>query len=192
MNQGDVIINSDYQPNQLLFLLIETEKHLASSEELHCANQTSKGLTAESINLNLDNIIKSYDQTDIYINSKIVDQRQVYDNILHWLENPNIFNQYASVVKIENTTGQKHAILLHAKKENNKILLTLIDPLSEEDSIFKDELKKLAYSLQQNRIDVEIIYSGKQDKDYGTCADICLIMLQEFIEQTIIYKKNDR
>jgi hypothetical protein len=59
----------------------------------------------------------------------------------------------------------------------------LIDPLSEKESIFKSEITNLAQSLHQEGRNIEVVYSGRQDENYGICADMSLIMLQELIEQ---------
>jgi len=56
--------------------------------------------------------------------------------------------------------------------------------MSEEDSVFKSEITNLANLFHQQGAIVQVIYSGKQDKDYGTCGDISLIMLLELIENS--------
>lgn len=173
---------SNIEPEQVLYIL----KALYDENDVYgVVHIAGKGLTFDSINLNLDSIIKSYDQTDLYINSKIIDEQQVLNNILNWSVNKNTFGQYATIVKIENNAGKKHAILLHAKQEDNTIEITLIDPLSQENSEFIVQLNTLKTTLS-NQIShqVQIVYEGCQDKDYGTCGDMCLIMLQELIEQT--------
>ena len=105
------------------------------------------------------------------------------DNVLNWLENYKAFDNYVSIVKLENKIGQKHAVLLEAEKDNNFLEITLTDPLSEKDSEFKIQLNTLQESMTHKITnEVQIIYKGCQDKDYGTCADMCLIMLQEIIE----------
>ena len=81
------------------------------------------------------------------------------------------------------------AVPLLPKPEIQKI--TLIDPLSEKESIFKTEITNLAYLFHKQGTVVQVIYSGRQDKDYGTCGDISLIMLQELIENTINQKVID-
>lgn len=92
-------------------------------------------------------------------------------------------SHYGALIGIENELGDKHAVLFYASKETSGLVIKIIDPLSKKDSTFKDELKKLAQSLHELGATVDIIYSGKQDQDYGTCADTSLIMLQELIEQ---------
>ena len=67
----------------------------------------------------------------------------------------------------------------------------MIDPLSEESSTFKSEIANLTYLFYQQGTVVQIIYSGRQVKDYGTCGDISLIMLQELIENAINQKVID-
>lgn len=97
---------------------------------------------------------------------------------MNWLANQNTSSQYASLVKIENAIGQKHAILLHAKQKDHRTEITLIDSFSKEDSMFKIEIEKLAQSFNQKEATIKTVYSGRQDKDYGTCGDMSLIMLE--------------
>jgi hypothetical protein len=154
------------------------------SDLLQGINEYTDGLTIDSINLNLKSIIKSSENSNLHIESEVVSQQQVSDN-LNWLAYQNTSNQYASIVKVENVSGKKHAILLHVIQGNDTLHINLTDPLSEEDSTFKLEITNLAQSLHQEGATIEVVYSGKQDKDYGTCADICLIMLQELIGTSI-------
>ena len=57
--------------------------------------------------------------------------------------------------------------------------------MSEKSSTFKLEISKLVHLFHQKKkieIIVGIIYSGRQDANYGTCGDMNLIMIQFFIE----------
>ncbi len=74
--------------------------------------------------------------------------------------------------------------MLYAKQENNIVRITLIDPLSQEDTEFSAQINALNSTLNnQKQSHVQIIYAGCQDKDHGTCGDMSLIMLQDIIEQ---------
>ena len=76
--------------------------------------------------------------------------------------------------------------MLHATHKNNGVQITLIDPLSQEDTEFSVQINALKNALSnQKQYHVQIIYTGYQHKDYGTCGDMCLIMLQELIEKPV-------
>lgn len=175
------------EPEQILYILKALyDQNMTKIDEINGMAQRGKGLTAESINLNLDEIIKSHVQSDLQIDHKIINAQDVADNILDWLANQNTSSQYASLVKVENAIGQKHAILVYTKQNNNQTEITLIDPLSQEDTEFAEQLNVLKAVLNNKALhQVRIIYAGCQDRDYGTCSDMCLIMLQELIEKSV-------
>jgi hypothetical protein len=153
-------------------------------DEYKGISDSKEGLSLESIKFNLAAIIISnLNNMDFYIAPNLISEEELILKFNNWKMTTS--SHYGALIGVENELGNKHAILLHASRiKGNLIKITLTDPLAEQDSVFKAEIKKLAHSLQQEEVNAEIIYSGRQDKDYGTCADISLIMLQELIEQT--------
>jgi len=146
------------------------------------------GMSDEDISLNLQalkyNIEVNNKKSLIYIEEEILNEHNIINKIEHWFNSSSKQNEFFSIVTVTNDENKKHAILLHAKQENNSVHITLIDPLSQEDTEFSAQINALNSTLNnQKQCRVQIIYAGCQDKDHGTCGDMSLIMLQNIIEQ---------
>lgn len=154
-------------------------------EELYGIDQAMHGLTPKDIQINLADIVKANLQTDFYIRPNIMEQEELLLNLNEWHNMQDGVSLYAALVKVTNQAGVKHAILLSAQQTSGKVQITITEPLAKEDSTFGTQLNELHNALKaQGFDDVAINYAGTQDKNYGTCADMSLIMLQELIEQT--------
>jgi hypothetical protein len=78
-----------------------------------------------------------------------------------------------------------HAVLIKAVKTADQSLeIKVIDPLPEKSEIFKHQADDLMVGLSKKfgNKNLQYIYAGKQCKDSDTCADMNLIMIQEFLE----------
>ena len=153
-------------------------------------------MSDKDISLNLQslkyNIEADNKKVSLFIEEKVLSQRNIIDKMESWFDLNNKQSEFLAIVTVINSENKKHAVLLHSTKTDGEIQkITLIDPLSEESSTFKSEIANLTYLFHQQGTVVQIIYSGRQDKDYGTCGDISLIMLQELIENAINQKVID-
>ena len=101
-----------------------------------------------------------------------------------WLEEKKKYH-FAAIIKLENAERDIHAILLKIQKLNKGVQIQILDPLRRIDSPFVEEMEKLALKLSNYPGIIKQIYSGIQDKMHATCGDICLIILQEFLEELI-------
>ena len=143
-------------------------------------------MTQKEIEDNLLSIIKNYSNSEdnMFIADKVLDSQQLIFGLEYWYNHSELIN-YSAIVKVENQLDNRHAILLTASKTNNQsVVITIIDPLSDQDSMFKVEIEQLAQLLNNQGFSTNILYSGIQDKDYGTCADLSLILLYEVLEKT--------
>lgn len=165
---------------------IEIQKYyqgLTKQKDFCGALNTKEGLNLESIKINLDTVINSnLDNTDFYIAPRIMEQGALLSSLEDWQIIPS--PHYGALVKLEDESGNKHAVLFHASKAIDHLAITITDPLSQEASTFKLEIAKLTESLYEEGRAIKVVYSGRQDENYGTCADMSLIMLKELIEQT--------
>lgn len=172
IDQGQIKIKTLYKG------LVKQE----SNEEFYGVLKTKEGLNLESIKINLDAIIEAnQDNAYFYIAPKIMDQEELLSSLSDWQNIPSTY--YGALIKLKNESGDKHAVLFHTSKAADHLAITITDPLSQEASTFKLEIENLAQSLRQEGGLIEVVYSGKQNENYGTCADMSLIMLQDFIEQ---------
>ena len=187
------IIENILKENNLEELVIDKGIFVAAFDSLPNIkgnNEMQEGLSTIAVNSNLASIILlSRDNLDFYIAPKIMSQKELLLNLNDWKIASS--SHYGALIKIENEIGNKHAVLLYASKVQNQVVITITDPLSNEDSTFKSELEKLAQSLHEQGTIVDVMYSGRQNKDYATCADMSLIMLQELVEleANMIHKK---
>ena len=158
-----------------------------------------KGLTTSSIKQNIISIINSSKNLDLYIELELIDVDKVPHMLANWAKNI-IIDNYFTIAKIKNNFNQNHAILIHAKRTTAKVInIIIIDPLSEEDSEFKEALcalkDKIVSSLNHHSsVSAEIVYTGVQDAASATCGDMSLIILRELsdgesLDKIISYNK---
>lgn len=150
------------------------------------------GLILEDIEYNLKKISylqQSIAKNEIKLSDKVTSVQAIPSEISQWLllnNNVDEKTSYISVVEITDI-DKHHACVLRAMLRGKTLYINIIDPLSEEDSLFKNQLEKLKSSLKKTlaqsgcAVQCDIIYKGLQDSDYATCGDVCLIMVEELI-----------
>ena len=181
-------ILEDYYKKILSNLEIFDEKYKENiDQDSYGIQYSGDGMSDKDISLNLQSLKYNIEANNkkllFWIEQDALNQRNMIDKIESW-SNANTQSEFLSIVTIINSEGKKHAILLHATHKNDGIQITLIDPLSQQDSEFSVQINALKNTLSnQKQHHVQIIYAGCQDKDHGTCGDMSLIMLQEVIEQ---------
>lgn len=185
----------EYYYNKILYSVeIFDEKYKENPDQYSYGSQCfNHGMSDKDISLNLQllkyNIEADNRKASFFIEEKVLSQHNILDKIEFWPNLNNKRNDFLAIVTVINSENKKHAVLFHYNKTNGEIpKITLIDPLSKEASTFKSEIVNLAYLFHQKGKVVQIIYSGKQDKDSGACGDISLIMLQELIDIQSIKK----
>ena len=179
LDQTDRVFNDALTPEQIVYVLL----CLKGQSQIKGNNSMQEGLNISDIKINLDAIINAnQDNTDFYISPKIMEQEELLSNLSDWQTIP--YSHYSALIKLENESGDKHAVLFNASKAADHLAITITDPLSQEASTFKSKIENLTESLHEEGRAIKVVYSGRQDEDYGTCADMSLIMLQELIEKT--------
>ena len=183
-------ILEDYYNKILSNLEIFDEKYKENTDKDSYGTQCSNhGMSDKDISLNLQslkNIEANNIKLSFWIEEEVLNQRNMIDKIDSWSNSNNKQSDFLSITTVINGGSKKHAILLHATHKNNGVQITLIDPLSQEDTEFSVQINALKNALSnQKQYHVQIIYTGYQHKDYGTCGDMCLIMLQELIEKPV-------
>jgi hypothetical protein len=147
-------------------------------------------MSDEDISLNLQslkyNIENNNRKATFFIEEKVLSQPNLFNKIESWSNLNDKQSEFLAIITVINSENKKHAVLVHSTKSNCEIQkIALIDPLSENESIVKPEITNLVYLFHKKGTVIQVIYSGRQDKNYGTCGDISLIMLQELVENTI-------
>jgi hypothetical protein len=182
-------ILENYYQKILSNLEIFDEKYKENTDQDSYGIQHSgNGMSDKDISLNLQslkyNVETNNKKSLFYIEEEILNERNIIDKIEYCFNSSSKQNEFFSIVTVTNDENKKHAILLHAKQEGNSLQITLIDPLSQEDTAFSAQINALKNTLNnQKQCHVQIIYAECQDKDHGTCGDMSLIMLQDIIEQ---------
>ena len=78
---------------------------------------------------------------DFYIAPNLISEEELILKLNNWKVTTS--SHYGALIGIEDQFGSKHAILLYASRtKENLIKITLTDPLAEQDSVFKAEIKK--------------------------------------------------
>jgi hypothetical protein len=137
-------------------------------------------LSKEDIEVNLDSM--KVDNC-IRLCKSILSAKYVKDAVDGWIKSEFTNNYIALIGLEEEVSGGKHAILMEAiRQDAGGAKIFLMDPLPFLDSTFAGELECLLDSL---KYETNVIYTGRQDKDFGTCGDVCLIIAQELLENHI-------
>lgn len=156
------------------------------------------GLVAEDIEYNLKQLKASQQEykSDITVSDKIIDSNNILSNLTKWIKKSEVGEECLSVIGIKND-DELHACVIQVISNNQQLNINIIDPLSEEDSEFKAQLSELQRSIEKelaqytDLLQCNIIYSGVQDVGYGTCGDMCLIMIQQLLENAVCYNQTD-
>ena len=189
-NYADRIDIIQHSQNAMIHPVSENQYQAIRSnneDNIQGINNNKQGLREKDIEYNLLDIIKTNITDDFHITSKVVGQEELLINLHTW-QNTSNSSKYSALVKIDHSLlNVKHALLLMVERNNNDICITITDPLAKEDSIFAIELDNLCDLLKTHLgfQNIVIHYAGIQNKDYATCADICLIELQQLVSTTI-------
>ncbi|WP_119328373.1 hypothetical protein [Cysteiniphilum halobium] len=152
-----------------------------------------EGMSDQEIENNLKSMLQAYGQLkhkvhkNLYVEDKVLDTKKLAINIHHWLETLSSEDGLKTYRAITSLAGKEfdHAVLIKAiKAEDQSLEIKVIDPLPEENEMFKQQADDLMIDLskQFGNKNLQYIYSGRQCKDSDTCADMNLIMIQEFLE----------
>ncbi len=170
-------------------LQIFDEKYRENTDLNSYGIQCIEGMSDKDISLNLRSLKylmnHKMKMTSMWIEQEVLNQYNMIYKIKSWSNCVYKHCDFLSIVTVINKRSKKHAILLHGIQKNNIIKkITLIDPLSQQDSEFFYAINEIKNTLNnQLQVEIRIFYAGCQDKDYGTCADMSLIMLQKVIEK---------
>jgi len=141
---------------------------------------TQDGMSEDEVNQNLKDI-----QSE-----KVIDHVIAPSDVLATIaqtEQEKIF-----ITTVTNKDNVKHAVLMRIQPADQKI--SIIDPLQEKDSSFKQELATLQQNISQanKQFVVQVEYAGVQNCQHGTCADEALILAQNLANQEIDNYSNDQ
>ena len=151
-------------------------------------NNESNGMTRWEIEHNLQLLISNYKTDDqknlLWVENVILDLNSINNKLDNWLKESKQIH-YAAIIELKNDKGSRHAVLLKSEKLGKAVEIEIVDPLSKEDSAFIGQMDKLVASITTPGI-IHTTYSGRQDKEYGTCGDMSLIALQELLEHHLV------
>ena len=158
-----------------------------------CGSLIYDGMNRHDVSMNIAILKQVNHNSRLFIESSIIDQNKVIDSLNNWQDHITYADNYGAITKLTNIYNNQHAVLLQAMKIDVKIAVILIDPLSQDYSEFIPQMDNLLQyiSSQKSVNKVDILYSGKQDHEYETCADMSLIMLQDLIED-LSHNKQDK
>ena len=133
------------------------------------------------------------------VESKILNQNNVHQTVALWQAAQSANKSFLASVTVTNAASTKHAVALQVKRISHELSdggtqqhtasleIKIIDPLSREDSEFKEVLGELKSNISSSlspygHVATQIVYAGVQDCRYGTCGDMSLIILKALSE----------
>ncbi len=98
------------------------------------------GMTDDDVNLNLQNMIKYMKPSNIYVHNSIINPAGAAALIKDWQNDTVAKHSKAllSIITLTNSKGEKHAVLVSAKKLGNAIAITVVDSLSSNNTEFNN------------------------------------------------------
>ena len=155
-----------------------------------------KGIKAKDLRFNihlLKSLLMQYNHNTIRIYDKVLDKNTLIHLLLFIKKRKAAIGAFETLtmISVQGSSCTKHLVLcaIYKSIEEKKMNISLIEPLSRKDSIYKSELNLIKERIETLSLGVlNLIYSGLQDKNYGTCGDICLIMMQKVIELSLFEK----
>ena len=158
-----------------------------------CGSLIYHGMNSYEVSMNIALLKQGNIHSKLFIEHGIINQSQVVNHLNNWRDNLTDVSHYSAIIKLTNIHHDQHALLLQAARVDDKISVQLIDPLSAAHCAeFFLQIDRLLQDLyaQQSVHQVNIVYTGRQDHEHGTCGDMSLIMLQEWT-QAINDQKQD-
>ena len=139
------------------------------------------GMSQEEITFNLDNIKRSAENSDIYIEKKILKENSIKATVSDWFKSHH--SKFLGIAEVQNSQGEFHAVKVKCvKSDNGRIEIKIIDPMSASDSssfIESENGLKDAVQSANFKATVSIVHEGVQDKNFGVCADLSLISISD-------------